>query len=56
MLEDDRTGQCGMSNGRIGVPGPEDHYGNPPTVPSLPSVTSRSRSYSPPFSQSYSSS
>ena len=27
-----------MSNDGIGVPGPKDHYSNPPTVSSLPSV------------------
>ena len=26
------TGQCRVSNGGIGIPGPEDHYSNPPTV------------------------
>ena len=32
-FEDDQTGQCGVSNGGIGVPGPEDHYSNLPTMP-----------------------
>ena len=36
MLEDDQTIQCGVSNGGIGVPWPEDHYSNPHTVSSLP--------------------
>ena len=29
-----QTGQCGVSNGGIGVPGTEDHYSNPPSVSS----------------------
>ena len=38
-----------MSNAGIGVPGPEDHYNNPPTVSFLPSVRSSSQSYSIPL-------
>ena len=38
MFEDGQTGQCGVSSGGIGVPWPKDHYSNPPTVSSLPSV------------------
>ena len=50
MFEDGQTGHCCVSNGGIGVPGSEDHYGNPPTVSSLPSVISSFRSYSTPSS------
>ena len=55
-FEDSQTGQCGVSNSGIGVPGPEKHYSNPPTVSSLPSVGSSSQSYSTPCSRSHSSS
>ena len=44
-IEGKRTGQCGVSTGKIGVPGPKDHYSNPRTVSSIPSVRSRSQSY-----------
>ena len=37
-FEDDQPGPSGVSNGGIGVPGPEDHCSNPPSVSSLPSV------------------
>ena len=38
VLKESQTGRCGVSNGGIGVPGPKDHYSNPPTVSSLSSV------------------
>ena len=53
-LEDSQPGPSGVSIGGIGVPGPEDYHSNPPSVSSIPSVRSRSRSYSPPRSRSYS--
>ena len=56
VLKDNQTGQCGINNGGIGVPGAEDNYSNPLIVPSLPSVRSCPRFYPPPCSQSYSSS
>ena len=31
-FEDERTGQCCVSNGGIGVPEPKDHYSNPLTL------------------------
>ena len=49
-----QPGPSGVSIGGIGVSEPEDHYSNPPSVSSIPSVRSRSRSYSPPRSRSYS--
>ena len=42
MFEESQTGRCGVSYGGIGVSGPKDHYSNPPTVSSLPSVRSSS--------------
>ena len=41
-FEDGQPGPCGVSISEIGVPGPEDHYSNPPSVSSIPSVRSRS--------------
>ena len=55
-FEDGQTGQCGVSNGGIGVTGLEDHHSNPPTFSFLPSLRSSSRSYSTPCSRSYLSS
>ena len=34
MFEDDQPGPSGTSTSGIGVPGPEDHYSNPPSVSS----------------------
>ena len=53
-FEGSQPGPSGVSNDGIGVLGPEDHYSNPPSVSSTPSVRSRSRSYSPPHFRSYS--
>ena len=46
-FEDDQTGQSGVSGRGIRVPGPEDHYSNPPTMSFIPFVRSHSILFSP---------
>ena len=46
-FEDFQTGQNGLSDGGIRVPGPEDHYSNPPTMSFIPFVRSHSILFSP---------
>ena len=46
-FEDDQTGQSGVRDGGIRVPGPEDHYSNPPTMSFIPVVRSHSILFSP---------
>ena len=46
-FEDAQTGQSGVSDGGIRVPGPEDHYSNPPTMSVIPFVRSHSILFSP---------
>ena len=41
-FEDDQTGQSGVNDHGIRVPGPEDHYSNPPTMSFVPFVRSHS--------------
>ena len=46
-FEDDQTGRSRVSDGGIRVPGPEDHYSNPPTMSFIPFVRSHSILFSP---------
>ena len=46
-FEDDLTGQSGVSDGGIRVPGPEDQYSNPPTMSFIPFVRSHAILFSP---------
>ena len=41
-FEDYQTGRSGVSDGGIRVPGPKDHYSNPPTMSFIPFVRSHS--------------
>ena len=43
-FEDGQTGQSDVSDGGIRVPGPEDHYSNPPTMSFIPFVRSHDHS------------
>ena len=47
VFEDNQTGQSGASDGGIRVPGPEDHYSNPPTMSFILFVRSHSVLFSP---------
>ena len=46
-FEDGQIGQSGVSDGGIRVPGPEDHYSNPPIMSFIPFVGSHLILFSP---------